>query len=184
MVENRAVSLPEELSFEELGWLAKEFSREFRGIPINELKDRILDPLSSDVERYHGLWETLLAWMSEWRLSEDRVTLAGPLNILKYPEFRDVSKVQRVLGFLERDDAVEQLLHNTVQDSEHIHVIIGQESTVDAIWDCSVVTATYQVRGQVVGQVSVIGPKRMQYAHVMTTLEIVSEELSRALKWA
>ncbi|MCL4352462.1 MAG: heat-inducible transcriptional repressor HrcA [Firmicutes bacterium] len=184
MVENRAVPLPEDMNFEQVAWLATEFAREFRGMPIKELKDRILDPLASDEERYHGLWESLLAWMSDWRTNDDRVTLAGSLNILRYPEFRDVGKVERVLGFLEREQAVEQLLQGTSPLSEQVHVIIGQESPFDAIWDCSVVTATYQLRGHIVGQVSVIGPKRMQYAHVVTTLEIVSEELSRALKWA
>lgn len=184
VVENRVVSVPEELSVEELGTLAQEFSREFHGISIHELKDRVLDPLARDSERYRGLWETLGGWMAEWNLTEDRVTMAGPLSILQYPEFRDIDKVQRVLGFLEREGAVEALLRTALASTESVQVMIGQESPVEAIWDCSVVTATYQVRNHVVGQVSVIGPKRMHYAQVVATLELVSEELSRALKWA
>lgn len=184
VVENRTVSVPQGLSVDELSALAEEFSREFHGIPIHDLKDRVLDPLARDTEHYRGLWETFGNWMAEWNPYENRVTLAGPLSILQYPEFRDIDKVQRVLGFLEREGAVQELLKTALPTTESVQVMIGQESPVEAIWDCSVVTATYQVSSQVVGQVSVIGPKRMHYAEVVATLELVSEELSRALKWA
>jgi len=110
------------------------------------------------------------------------MTVAGPLTILNYPEFKDINKVRRVLGFFEQDRAVEQMIQ--AHPADGVIALIGSEMSVDDIQDCSVVTASYQVGHKVVGRVMVVGPRRMQYAYVMKVLEVVSDELSQALKWA
>lgn len=182
LIENSTVVMPPGFDAAELGRMAEDFTREFRGVLIRELRERILEPLSGDIKRYQKLWEaTFRRWSASSDGDDDKVTLAGPLNILNYPEFRDVDKVRRVLGFLEQEAALDQLL--TGRDGGGVQVVIGTESLIDDIQDCSVVTATYQMGHQVVGRLMVLGPRRMHYAQVMTVLEMVSEELSKALSW-
>lgn len=178
MVESQTMPVPEDLDEEKLIWLAQDFAREFRGVSLKELKDRILDPLQGDINRYQELWQLALQWVTERDGEEDKVSLAGPLNILNYPEFKDVEKVRRVLGFLERETAVELASRYF---SEGVQVVIGAESAFDDIQDCSFVTATYRFGGNVVGHLLVLGPKRMHYNRVTSIVEAVSEELSRAL---
>lgn len=178
MVENQTFLLPDDFDAESLALLAADFTREFRGVGIQELKNRILDPLQGDINRYQGLWQLALKWVTGRDGEEDKASLAGPLNILNYPEFRDVEKVRRVLGFLEKETAVE-LVHRTF--SEGVQVVIGAESSLDDIHDCSLVTATYRMGGSVVGHLLVLGPRRMQYGRVTSIVEAVSEELTRVL---
>lgn len=182
MIQNHTLSLPGGFSVRELKALAEEFTREFRGMSIKDLKDRILDPLAADATPYRALWQEALGWLAEGDADDDRVTIAGPLNILNYPEFRDVEKVRRVLGFLEQEAALDQLVQSYPMDG--IQVMIGTESSIDQIYDCSVVTATYRVGHHVVGRLLVLGPRRMHYARVIAIMQAVSEELSRALHWA
>ncbi|MCY0898777.1 MAG: heat-inducible transcriptional repressor HrcA [Firmicutes bacterium] len=178
MVENQTLAVPDEFDARKLQRLAQDFTREFRGVAIHELKSRILDPLQGDISRYRELWHLALKWVTGQDDGEDKVSLAGPLNILNYPEFRDVEKVRRVLGFLEKETVVE-LVSRTTTDG--VKVVIGAESSLDDIQDCSLVTATYRVGGNVVGHLMVLGPRRMHYNRVMSIVEAVSEELTRVL---
>lgn len=178
MVENQTLVLPDDFDAEKIRALAEEFTQEFRGVNIEELKDRILDPLQGDIKRYQELWQMALKWVTGRDGDEDKVSLAGPLTILNYPEFHDVEKVRRVLGFLEKETAVE-LVSRYFADG--VQVVIGAESSLDDIQDCSLVTATYRLGGSVVGHLLVLGPKRMQYNRVTSIVEAVSEELSRVL---
>lgn len=178
MVENQTLAVPEDFDADKLVRLAQEFTTEFRGVNIEDLKDRILDPLAGDISRYQEVWRLALKWATGQDGDEDKVSLAGPLNILNYPEFRDVEKVRRVLGFLEKETAVE-LVSRYFADG--VQVVIGAESLMEDILDCSLVTATYRLGGNVVGHLMVLGPKRMQYNRVTSIVEAVSEELSRVL---
>ena len=179
MVENQTLMMPEEFDGEKLVHLAQDFTREFRGVTIKELKDRILDPLQGDINRYQELWRLVLKWATGRDGDEDKVSLAGPLNILNYPEFRDVEKVRRVLGFMEKETTVDLVSRHF---GEGVQVVIGAESSLDDIYDCSLVTATYHMGGDVVGHLLVLGPKRMHYNRVTSIVEAVSEELSRVLQ--
>lgn len=178
MVENQTLMVPEEFDAEKLTHLAQDFTREFRGVTIEELKNRILDPLQGDINRYQELWQLAAKWVVGHDGDDDKVSLAGPLSILNYPEFRDVDKVRRVLGFLDKETAIELASRSY---SEGVQVVIGAESSFDDIQDCSMVTATYRLGGSVVGHLMVLGPRRMHYNRVMSIVEAVSEELTRVM---
>jgi len=180
LVENQTFLVPSDFDTVQLEQLAEDFTREFRGILIRELKTRILDPIQGDIHRYPVLWQLALKWVTGQDGEEAKVSLAGPLNILNYPEFRDVDKVRRVLGFFEQESQVERLV-SLAEDRDRVQVVIGTESSVDDIQDCSVVTATYRVGPRVLGHLMVVGPRRMYYSRVVTIVEAVSEELSRVL---
>ncbi|MCY0879123.1 MAG: heat-inducible transcriptional repressor HrcA [Firmicutes bacterium] len=178
LVENQTLAVPDDFDAVKLQRLAEDFTREFRGVAIHELKNRILDPLQGDISRYRELWQLGLKWVTELEEGEDKVSLAGPLNILNYPEFRDINKVRRVLSFLEKETVVELVSRSA---SDGVQVVIGAESSMDDIQDCSLVMATYRMGGNVVGHLMVLGPRRMQYNRVMSIVEAVSEELTRVL---
>lgn len=179
MMESRMVAIPSGLTTKDLHALADDFTTEFRGTLIRELEGRIWGRFSHAIDRYRTVWEDLFTWLNDDSQEEEKTTVGGALSLLAYPEFQDVDKVRRVMGFLETQ--AETL---TRQVGDGIQVMIGAELAPDAIQDCSVVTAQYEIGRRVVGKVLVLGPRRMQYARVMTVLEVVSEELSRALHWA
>ena len=69
-----------------------------------------------------------------------------------------------------------------VYDEHRIQVYIGDESPVEAMKDCSVVTATYRIEDGVYGKIGVVGPKRMDYEKVVTTLENTMRQLDEIFK--
>ena len=65
--------------------------------------------------------------------------------------------------------------------AEGVQIFIGGESGLVPLDECSVVTAPYEVDGQVVGTVGVIGPTRMAYERVIPIVDITAKLLSSAL---
>ena len=65
--------------------------------------------------------------------------------------------------------------------AEGVHLFIGGESGFLPLDECSMVTAPYEVDGQVVGTLGVIGPTRMAYERVIPIVDITARLLSSAL---
>ena len=66
--------------------------------------------------------------------------------------------------------------------STGIQVYIGQETSVSAMKDCSMITATYEFEKGVYGKIGIIGPKRMDYEKVVDALNNVTGSLDRKFK--
>ena len=104
---------------------------------------------------------------------------SGTNNILKYPELADKERAGELINAFEEKKALNQIVQETLADenSTGIQVYIGNESPVQTMRDCSVVTATYELGEGMKGTVGIIGPKRMDYEHVMKTLKTLQSEL-------
>ena len=62
-----------------------------------------------------------------------------------------------------------------------IQVYIGNESPIQTMKDCSVVTATYELGEGVRGTIGIVGPKRMDYEKVMDNLKTLKNSLDGIL---
>ena len=65
------------------------------------------------------------------------------------------------------------------EDSHGIQVYIGDETPVQTMRDCSVVTATYELGDGMKGTIGIIGPKRMDYEHVLKSMKRLQTELDQ-----
>ena len=74
-------------------------------------------------------------------------------------------------------DIVYETLQNHDEESTGIQVYIGEESPVQNMKDCSVVTATYELDEGMKGTIGIIGPKRMDYDKVVKTLKSITGQL-------
>ena len=59
---------------------------------------------------------------------------------------------------------------------------IGDETPVQSMKDCSVVTATYDLGDGLQGTIGIVGPKRMDYEKVVSTLQTVMGQLDTMFK--
>ena len=106
--------------------------------------------------------------------------VSGESNLLAFPELSDTEKLRRLFDAF---NAKQDLLHLLDQSmvSQGVQIFIGAESGYEALESCSVVTAPYEVDGQIVGTVGVIGPKRMSYDRVISIVDVTARLLSGAL---
>lgn len=112
--------------------------------------------------------------------NELEIYTSGATNILKYPEIGDISKTSELLEKFEDKEELSHLLEETTgnkDDSHDIQVYIGEENTVSNMEDCSIVTATYKMPEGAKGTIGILGPKRMDYKKVVSTLKNLTIEL-------
>ena len=87
------------------------------------------------------------------------------------------------MSAFEEKEELASLVTESLSDSEKkdngtgIQVYIGNESPIQTMKDCSVVTATYELGEGMKGTIGIIGPKRMDYDKVIGTLRTVQNQL-------
>ena len=110
---------------------------------------------------------------------EMEIYTSGATNIFKYPELSDSEKASSLIGTFEEKKQLADLVADTMADDKNtgIQVYIGNETPVQTMKDCSVVTATYELGDGMRGTSGIIGPKRMDYDRVVGTLKTLTTQL-------
>ena len=108
---------------------------------------------------------------------------SGATNLLKYPELSNTQKASELLYEFEEKKELTNLASDAIKregDGKNaIQVYIGDESPINSMKDCSVVTATYELEEGVQGTIGIIGPKRMDYKKVVSNLQTMMEQLDK-----
>ncbi|HMJ76870.1 MAG TPA: heat-inducible transcriptional repressor HrcA [Iamia sp.] len=93
--------------------------------------------------------------------------------------FEAVEQVREVLGLLEQQLVVVSLLRDVLDRG--LQVAIGSETGMTTLAECSIVVAPYEIEGEPVGTVGVLGPTRMDYAQALAAVAVVGKRLGRRL---
>ncbi len=152
------------------------------GLALEEINLRIITELTAQAGEYGPLIRDILDAIATAASNEDdlRIYTSGATNIFKYPELSDNSRASELIYALEE----KQMLTNLVskdEDGTGIKVYIGEETPVESMKDCSVVTATYELKDGAKGTIGIIGPKRMDYDKVVETIKNIRTQLDDAL---
>lgn len=108
---------------------------------------------------------------------QSEVCLDGEINLLFYPEFAQ-GGIRRIFDFLSRPAELCRLL---LQQDGEIRVMIGDETNRPELADSSVIVSRYAVGGQDAGAIAIIGPMRMNYAKIISSIEYLSSSVGRML---
>ncbi len=103
----------------------------------------------------------------------ERVIITGTHNLLEYPEFEDLKRVRSVIELIENEDVIIHLL-DKCDYQEGVTVLIGSELQNDILSDYSLIKTNYKF-GSASGSIGLIGPKRMNYAKMMSIVKNVSD---------
>lgn len=113
-------------------------------------------------------------------LENTEVYVNNAKSILQYPEFADVGKAREMLDFLENKENIIRLIANG-KSGGGVGVKIGAENDFKELENSSLVTVDYSLGGRVLGKIGVIGPKRMNYAKVIASLDCISNHIDSIL---
>lgn len=110
---------------------------------------------------------------------EVKIYTSGATNIFKYPELSDSQKASEFIATFEEKQQLANLVKETMTDEENtgIQIYIGDETPIRTMSDCSVVTATYELGDGIKGTIGIVGPKRMDYEHVVDSLKTLKDQL-------
>ena len=173
-VENKTFVLDGNNSLSDVQNCIKLLNERLQGTSISELvpKMKLIRPLLTDyvVDHdviYQALLETFL------KFTKDRLETYGREELFEQPEFaNDAQKIKRVLDLFETPE-----IFREVGNEDDISVHIGGESDQDS--DVSIITAKVSMPNSQKGNIAVVGPKRMDYDKVVSTMEYLVKQLEK-----
>ena len=187
MVKNHIIEVSQPLDNETLLKLNILLNTSLNGLALNEINlgtiARLKEQAGIHSSIVSDILDTLATTLSE---NEDlQIYTSGTTNILKYPELSDSKSAAELLSAFEEKEELQSLINGTLSeesDETGIQVYIGDESRIQTMKDCSVVTATYDLGEGVKGTIGIVGPKRMDYENVLDNLKHLKSQLDGILK--
>ncbi|MBB6729736.1 heat-inducible transcriptional repressor HrcA [Cohnella zeiphila] len=176
-VEHRTVTLPEGIGMDDVQKIVNLLNDKLADVPFIKIKSVLHNEVGRELSRFVDRCEQLLQVLENTlaEKTEPKVFLSGATNILTQPEFKDVDKVKNILDMLEETPKLMQLFQSV---PEGIQVRIGTENVVEAINQCSLITASYSYDGQSLGTIGILGPTRMDYGKVISLLDFLSKDMA------
>lgn len=181
VIKNKIIEVDEELGNETMLKLNMLLNTSLNGMSIEEINLGLIARLKEQAGIHSKVISDVLDAVADIIHVEDDMEIytCGATNIFKYPELSDKQSAQEIISAFEEKQQLAELVTETLSNEENtgIQVYIGDETPVKTMKDCSVVTATYELGEGMRGTIGIIGPKRMDYEHVMKTLQTLKNEL-------
>jgi len=181
-VQNRVVHTAADYTQSQLAEAANYLNAHYAGLAIEEVRER----LKNEVERLRGEIVTLMqnaveASSEALQQEQEEVVISGERNLLAVSDFAsDMTHLRHAFELFEQKTQLMRLLDVSSQ-ADGVRIFIGGESHTVPFEELSVVSAPYEVDGQVVGTLGVIGPTRMAYDRMIQIVDITSRLVSNAL---
>lgn len=180
VVKNKIIPLTESLDGEILLKLNLLLNSTLNGLSIPEINLGTISRMKEQAGSYSDIVGVVLDAVAETISQEEmEIYTSGATNIFKYPELSDSRKASELIYTLEEKQQLKTLVSDSLSNESEtgIQVYIGNESPIQTMKDCSVVTATYELGEGIKGTVGIIGPKRMDYEKVMDSLKDLKIQL-------
>lgn len=180
-VSNRVIFTETDYTQSQLIEAANFLNSNYAGMAIEEVRERLLREVDALRGEIATLMQAAVKVSSEAIESRDEVVVAGERNLLAVTDFSsDMGNLRKLFDLFEQKTHLMQLL-DVSSKAGGVRIYIGGESQIIPYHELSVVSAPYEVDGQIVGTLGVIGPMRMPYEKMIQIVDITSKLVSTAL---
>jgi len=181
VIKNTVMDVETEITDEGLLSLNLLLNNNLCGLTLDEINLGMIARIKEQSEGHDDIVEKVLGAVAETIRGDEEAHIytSGTTNIFKYPELAGGEKASQILAAFEEKKQLTNLLtdHLDSGDNQGIQVYIGEETSVQSMKDCSVVTATYELSDGVKGSIGIVGPKRMDYEKVVSTLQTLMAQM-------
>jgi heat-inducible transcriptional repressor len=180
-VQNRIIHTQTVFTQTQLLEASNFLNAHYAGLAMEAVRER----LKTEVDMLRGEIATLMQAAvdigTDDAAQNDTVVISGERNLLAVSEFSsDMGNLRRMFELFEQKTQLLRLLDVSTQ-AQGVRIYIGGESQVVPYQDLSVVTASYEVDGKVVGTLGVIGPQRMPYERMIQIVDVTAKLVGNAL---
>jgi len=181
-IRNKLVKIPAETTPDYLITFSNILNGHLSGLSI----DRITPKLFLEIERQRGVPLELIGPILDGiiecieQIDSPEFYLDGSVNIFNHPEFHNIGKAQKLLHAMGQQETLKKIVFSNPDNSDLI-IRIGSENDIEEMKGCSLLTASYSIGDEVIGTIGVIGPTRMNYSKVATSLNYVRNKINSEL---
>ncbi|PIR25667.1 MAG: heat-inducible transcription repressor HrcA [Deltaproteobacteria bacterium CG_4_10_14_0_2_um_filter_43_8] len=183
MVQNAIIEVQEQYSFRQLEKINNFCNRIFIGLTLQEAKEKIARELKCEREEYDALLLKGFQYSNVLfqSIPDQEVHIKGTDNLCQQAEAREFEKIKALLSSLNEKEKMLSLLERC-EDAHGVKIFVGSDHEHQEQIDASVVSAPYSKNGKIIGALGVIGPRRMNYAHIVSVVHFTSQLVSRYLE--
>ncbi len=187
LIKNTMIDIEESLNDETMLKLNILLNTHLNGLSVEEINLGLISALKQQAGVYGSIIGEVIDAVAE-TIKEDEdleIYTSGANNIFRYPELADNQKASDLINAFEEKQLLSKLIDDEMNDEDgknEIKVYIGEESPIQTMKDCSIVTANYELGDGMRGTIGIIGPKRMDYDKVVGTIKTIKTQLDAMYK--
>lgn len=193
IIRNELIDIPEALDSETVRNLDIMLNNHIAGLNLSEIDTKLVTDMmvqaGSHSETVKVIIDTVVELIEHDSVSGEIFT-SGAKNIFKYPELREAERAEELITAFEEKEQLDELvkevttleLKSAEECSSEVRVYFGGEGPVKNMQNCSLVTASYEMKDGMKGVIGVIGPKRMDYEKVMHKMQSMKDQLDRVFR--
>lgn len=186
VIKNKLMKVERMLANDEILKLNVLLNTFLQGASLQDINLEMIQTIKTQAGEFADIMENVFQGIAEAIHEADQVEIytSGTTNMLKYPELGNIEQTTKLLEALEERQGLDELIDESIhgENPNGIQVYIGEEAPVSNMKDCSIVTATYELAEGARGTIGIIGPKRMDYQKVVSTLKNLTGELDTIFK--
>ena len=182
-VQNRIIHTDKPYSATKLQQAANYLNATFSGKDLQTVRAELVSELKKMKEDVNHSMQMVIEMAQKAFTHPDRTddyVMSGQTNLMGVTDLSDVEKLKKLFESFNQKRDILHLLEHAVH-AKGVQIFIGEESGYEVLDNCSVVTSPYEMNGQTLGVLGVIGPTRMDYERVIPVVDITAKILGSAL---
>ena len=182
----RTVTLETDLSVDSsaLDQTAEFINSRISGKSIRFVREHLVEMMMEGVKGHHNLLRLFIdsvdTLLNPHVLNDEKIHIAGAQHLLEYPEFDSPNQLRGVIELVENEDVIIHLLDQREEKIDNsVQIVIGNEMKEQRLIEYSMVMGSYSMKGAY-GSIGLIGPKRMNYAKMVSLVKYMGQVLSHS----
>ena len=181
-VRNKLIKLTETIEPHVLIRISNSLNNKLSGLAIEQVNLQLIRQIEIELGISRQILFPILEGAADCinQIDDPEVYMEGAKNIFNYPEFSDLIKVRDFMSIMDEKDNLCKLLAESIEKAG-ITVRIGSENNISGMNGCSLITANYNLGNSFIGSIGIIGPTRMEYPRVISSINYVSQKISQEI---
>lgn len=177
LVKETIIKFDEDITESQVDTLNNLFNTRLRGKPLSKIDKPMAEYIFSEVHYSIGIMNAIIKQINKVIEEENKnIFLEGAKRSFDLPEFKSMKVAKNFVNLLDAKDEMLEIFNSG--ESEDINVFIGDDNENSNLKDFSIITFKHTIGNKELGTIGIIGPKRMDYAKVISVMKYISKKLN------
>jgi heat-inducible transcriptional repressor len=185
LVQRKVIRLKEHYQQTELDRAGRFLVERFSDRTLTEIRNELLRMMEEERTIYDRMQKLLCTWNDtlEGETEPESIYVQGTVNMLDHAGFANLGPLRELFRMLEEKGRLVRILNECIASSSSstVKIAIGSELGIPTMRDFTVVTSSYVAKGRTVGFLGIIGPIRMEYDRVISTVGYLGRLVSQRI---
>jgi heat-inducible transcriptional repressor len=187
-VKTKRVNVAFDITPEEISALSRVLNINLAGVNVDGINIHLMMSMNAQLNELIGLNTELAEELVSVTVKNIYETMSelgseikfeGVNRLLEYPEYKNLDKLQKMISTIENKEDIIKAVSTIDQSDDDTKIFIGSENMVKIMDDSTLIYKNLKLNGKTIGAIGIIGPCRMDYSKVLSTIDQLSEEINR-----